>query len=868
MTEFINNNKSAEKKKASIYGLFLVIMALIAFIFLMISPSDPQNAILFGYSLERIVIGSVLLIVVISLFFLTLRLADNPEIAYKFWFIFFKNNNTSYKLFFINAVVFCVNWILFFLPSYRLGVISSYYLRLLPISVCVLIVSIVTAFVFFFEHVPSRDCKIFNVKKDSLIIFKFTFFIALLLSVFVVLTGVGISNPADYWYGGGVPVLGLQVLFSIVAGIVFGFLEPNLKLKKIHIDVFLFVSIWVVASILWSKEPLRPNYFMPDTAGNPTYPYSDSITFDVGAQYSLIGQTLFNGIYFDRVLYSVFLVYLHLFFGQDFNLLMTVQAMFFAVFPAVIYLIGKEVHSRVLGISVGSLLTMRGVNAIITSKWIDTASPKMMLTDFPTAIGIALFLLFLLKWSKQHNKIELLMLVGAMFGWTLMLRTHILILLPILAVLILFIIKKDFRYKALCLGAVLIGLFAATVPWEIRNQSKGIPMFYMYYYRVELILRERYGIEIGMQQPIQSNNIFAYPNKKILINTSLEHSRIYLQDRYDNCEKKLCSVTNHFFHNYVTSVISFPANLTYDDLWNTVKTKNPFWQKDWNNFDDIGAVTFLLLIINQALISLGVSSIWGRNRSQVVLPLGIFFSYIFVNSLALTSGGRYIVPVDWIIYIYYVMGAIQLVIWLLEKIQIQFEPSPLEIIDISSSETLNVDWRKLIALGALLLLGSLLPLSDFISPIRYRAHSKAEILTRLEQEGYLKQSGFTQGDLLKFLSQPDAVIKEGRALYPRYYPVNEGEMDKTTHYMILSYPRLVFTMIGSYKEAEGVILPSDRTQVFPMHAEDVVVLGCQNTAYKAPFIDAVVVFVTSGDGYVYTRSPGAPLECPLPEPEQ
>ena len=112
------------------------------------------------------------------------------------------------------------------------------------------------------------------------------------------------------------------------------------------------------------------------------------------------------------------------------------------------------------------------------------------------------------------------------------------------------------------------------------------------------------------------------------------------------------------------------------------------------------------------------------------------------------------------------------------------------------------------------------------------------------------------------------MIREGRALYPRYYFAGDGEQDRSTYYRYLDYQRLVFTLISPYSNgAEGVVIPGYPPPL-SMHTADVIVLGCWNTTYYAPFIDAVVVFVTSGDGYVYTRSPSAPLQCPLPEPKQ
>jgi hypothetical protein len=71
-------------------------------------------------------------------------------------------------------------------------------------------------------------------------------------------------------------------------------------------------------------------------------------------------------------------------------------------------------------------------------------------------------------------------------------------------------------------------------------------------------------------------------------------------------------------------------------------------------------------------------------------------------------------------------------------------------------------------------------------------------------------------------------------------------------------------MIGPYStEAQGVVIAGDKPNSL-IHAEDVIVIGCWNTTYYAPFIDAVVVFVLSDEGYVYTRSPVAELICPLP----
>lgn len=166
----------------------------------------------------------------------------------------------------------------------------------------------------------------------------------------------------------------------------------------------------------------------------------------------------------------------------------------------------------------------------------------------------------------------------------------------------------------------------------------------------------------------------------------------------------------------------------------------------------------------------------------------------------------------------------------------------------------------------ILVVGSLLPFPEFFTALRYQTRTPEEMLAAVDEAGLLEKTGFSRDDLASFLSQPNAMIREGRALYPRYYRTGEGEPDRSTYYRFLDYQRLVFTLIGPNNPTpEGVVIPGDPPP-FSFQAEDVVVLGCWNTTYYSPFLDAVVVFVTSGEGYVYTRSPGAPLQCPLTEP--
>ena len=188
--------------------------------------------------------------------------------------------------------------------------------------------------------------------------------------------------------------------------------------------------------------------------------------------------------------------------------------------------------------------------------------------------------------------------------------------------------------------------------------------------------------------------------------------------------------------------------------------------------------------------------------------------------------------------------------------------SNVEFQDLTKKQSLKTIPALILMLG----IGMLLPLSEMFFTPRYQAQSAEDTLSGLEQSGFLEQSGYSREELLEFLSHPNALIRVGRALYPRYYRADEGEPDRSVYYRSLAYQRLVFSLIGpSTPQAQGVVIPGDPPPL-SLHAMDVVVLGCWNTTYYAPFIDAVVVFVTSDDGYVYNRTPASPLECPMQIP--
>lgn len=648
---------------------------------------------------------------------------------------------------------------------------------------------------------------------------------------------------------------------------------------------------------------MQPSYFMPSPSppNYEYYPFSDGAVFDIGSQYALIGQGIRNGEVFDRGLYFAFLTYLHAFTGQNYEKLVAVQSAIYAVFPALVYLIGRELHSRALGGSVATLAIFRGINAIAASNWIGSSSPKIMATDFPTAIGTACFVLFVIRWLKAPDRhIRYSLFAGGALGLTILLRTNAFLLLPGILVFALVILvrrneKKDeknrrkvqaasvnknagrnFRpWKAWVAGSLLLisGMLAATLGWDLRNYANGAPMFFAYFARIQLVLRERYQYPLEEQEPAEPSDspmVLDGQNRRsagVLTNAkanidwtfaSWGSSVSEVGSVVPNpCASLSCSLANQFLHNLLTSILIFPTSPQLDNLLQTVRGPTPYWDSKWTG-TGFGLLNASFFLVNLLLVALGIAVVWHHGRWASLAPLAIYFVYMASNSFARTSGGRHIVPVDWVITIYFALGALTIVVWL----SALFNRKLTSLSSDPRKENLSKSGRlvqPIYILLAIFLIGSLVPISERIFPLRYPSPSALTVPNSENDDQYkltAAQFGLDADRLETFIQDnSQGRLLVGRALYPRYYRANEVFRDTSGAYRVFDAPQLAFTLIGPMG-SQLVFLPSKYVDYFP-HASDLIVIACEENGYNI----ALAVVLIGNPSVIYERLPLSELAC-------
>ena len=150
-----------------------------------------------------------------------------------------------------------------------------------------------------------------------------------------------------------------------------------------------------------------------------------------------------------------------------------------------------------------------------------------------------------------------------------------------------------------------------------------------------------------------------------------------------------------------------------------------------------------------------------------------------------------------------------------------------------------------------------MPLSENFHTQRYQ--NIDEISALMEHEQAITNAGMNMKEIESFLKNTNAELLVGRVLYPRYYPIDRGEI-LLYPFVVMGFPRTAFTLIGPQGE-RGVILPGPLPDHFP-HAVDAIVLGCKEEKY----LDALAVILLDESGAIYTRAPKSDLRCPLKQP--
>ena len=707
------------------------------------------------------------------------------------------------------------------------------------------------------------------------------------------------------WNNMGVPVIETQLFIAWGAGMAMLVITALVKnnpdrsywFKKLipqKSDLLIALMIWLITVMLWQSVPITPSWFLsePTYPNFQNYPTSDARSYDVVGQTALVGEgyLFINSPIIKRPLHALYITFLRLLGGQDYDKVVTLQILVLAFFPVLIYYLTRKFYNQASGIMAAVIIMLREANSIAVAGTITASHVKLIMVDLPAAFMNLIFVLLTIQMLQQIKRTNLISLVaGAALGFSMLVRLEAFVFLfPLVAIMAIMLFPKK-QYSTWIKGVLLflLGIMLVILPWIWRNwEVTGIVYFDSPYFRYRLIAQRFRPVD---KTPIPSKEVAVtteatesstiYPtNTPILVTSQVaaptstlipptvtpseeERVRKTMEQAISyiigNPHQLVSNFMAHYLNSQLQTILIMPSSFraiesltsflghrSISTLWEDCCSlddyvhRMPYWHKWDSRFP---SQSVLPLIINSIILATGVHVTWKRHRLIGIVPIFYCITYLVFNSIFRNSGGRYVLPVDWIVVVYFSIGLAHITICLINSFtRTNVFESQMVIQNQScllpKSKSLLRSPKFYTVLIIILLLSSTIPLVERSFPRLYTESRKQEMLKTLFQSDLLSDP--QRQDLQSFIAQGGSVFA-GRALYPQYFKANAGGIgDRSSLQSPKPYSRLIFYLTGQYNSA--LLMPiKEKPSTFP-NASDVIVFMCPQeevlavAVYKAP----------------------------------
>jgi hypothetical protein len=513
--------------------------------------------------------------------------------------------------------------------------------------------------------------------------------------------------------------------------------------------------------------------------------------------------------------------------GEDYGLIIVGQTVFLALIPALLYLLGKALHSRTAGL-IGALIAIfREWTTILVSSQTRVSDSRTLLVDLPTLLLILLACLLSVRWLARRDQ-RYGLLAGGVFGLLLLLRTQSLLIAPLLLMSV--VVAIGFRNRRWIDPVVLFAtvLVATVVPWLVHNYLQSGQLSFDASFQYQIIASQyQYTGNLDINNvDLQGKSVAG-----ILFTFLLRDPKFVLG-----------FIATHFLATEINGLLALPLIHDYGGLIAPIDLYWINWERQ------LGALNFAVLVAYLVVIAVGLGAVWRQLRWAGLIPLVFSFGYALANGIGRFSGWRYDLPADWISYFYFAIGVAEIlaVVALLlgaagEKL---FTPGAT-----TSPRTVTPRSAIVIIVG-FALVGSLPWLAERLGSPHYSDQTPAHLVAELAASSAVIGSGINSAELTAFAASPTAMAQTGRLLYPRYFSRNLGlaSAHPWPAYAPRDFPRLGFLLLNQTRH--DIVFPTRQLDgSFPQGA-DIIVLGCQRLDY----VEARLVYFPASDS-VYSSAP-------------
>jgi 4-amino-4-deoxy-L-arabinose transferase-like glycosyltransferase len=768
--EWINKHKQA----AFSWFLAVVVLQSLPAVWSIVKiPVDPKNIFLLGLTRARFallgIIAALDLLAVILLFSKNLRKKTAAA------FTSSKNaQQVAQSVAFILTVFF---WIALWLPKYRLGDFWEEYERLRPFLLWLggaggqffLLLRI-----FSLENSARYKEKHKPVSTSAIVI---TVFATLCMAGFFLFLKNNVNFSSGIIEPAPAPVTPLQLflLWLLVTLLLWAGGKKALFSKPLSILITaVFLYLLCAALFLSVRLPCKGDFVGIYPPNYTCYPDSFDAVYQVGSLYTYYGEGIYNQWFTDKPIYMFFLTACQWIAGTRLEGYMTVQVLFLSLLPPVIFLLARRISNYYAALLAAGITIITQYNAILLYSKLGGVNILIAATEIFTALLLACAAWLLFKWFRKPERPLYIFSAGIVLGLATLSRFNAALVIPFIGMAILFHHRKN-KWPVLRSPVFFVlGLTIALAPWFLINPMVTPGWENPYAEKIRTIFMERSayqgGDEIPGNIPVTTAGSSITPSE---FNTgsygAAEMETAAPQPQSGQEQRFTTQVLLHYANNITSAFFALPVNTIFDS--SDIITNQSFWDRDFQAIwrKPLTSINLLLFCSSICLFVWGAYRCWREHGFGGLSPLIIFLGYHFGNSLALTSGGRYLLPVAWIVILYFITGLIDLTKKVLQNLGISFDRSEHQPDRESKPSNLATFLHKTGFQAAAILLLALPALAlPFLSMLPDQLPE--EHTPETEEMLYSSLDGKISKSILdNFVKDDNSTIVEGVLFYPQYY---------------------------------------------------------------------------------------------------
>lgn len=358
--------------------------------------------------------------------------------------------------------------------------------------------------------------------------------------------------------------------------------------------------------------------------------------------------------------------------------------------------------------------------------------------------------------------------------------------------------------------------------------------------------------DIEKKKPVDNSS---YKESEILENNNVEFNTNQIREEFTNeiSDIKLStleSMLNHTFHNLISSFLTLPMEWTFQDLHHLYSQDgDALWRDNWK-----GDYSFRQWISIVVWVLFGAATIGILIKNHKIAGFSIlYFTIVYACSIGISrsSGGRYIVPINWVPMLLLAFCCT----WICSKGKIEYAET--------SSQKLSV-LKPICLFVVFVFFFSALFIFEKIIPSKTTAAPKGDMAVLRERLS--EQSNIDWNKVGKQFEEGSLHITHGISIYPRFYYSPGGEHISTGALMKKDYSRMTFIGLNEDNQTyQEYLLPQiELINNFPQNSVYRAISCPSDFGYED--VLAVTIDTPQGESYTYMRDPLPEFACPVPEP--